>query len=717
VCGDGDPGPGEECDDGADNSDMNSCKSDCTNNFCGDGAVGPGEGCDDANDDDDDDCTNACALASCGDGDVAPTEQCDDGNPDNTDLCTDACTNAVCSDGFVQPTNSEECDDGVDNADNAACTSSCTAASCGDGAIYNTGDGTEQCDNGAENGPGKACLAHCELNRCGDGDLGPDEQCDDANDMGGDGCTADCKLEACGNDVLDPGEACDDGNAENDDDCTTACKAPVCGDGLLQPSKGETCDLAGQNSDDGACTLACLDAACGDGLIQANVEQCDDAANNGPGKACKADCALNVCGDGDVGPGEACDDGNGSNDDDCTNVCKGASCGDGFKQPGEQCDLGGTNSNNGACTLSCKLPVCGDTFIQPGEQCDDGNQSDTDPCLSTCVDATCGDAKVWQGVEQCDDGNASNNDACTNTCKTASCSDAFKNNAETDIDCGGPTCAKCDYGEMCLVPNDCLSGSCQNNICLDPTSCKQILQQNPQAQSGVYVIDPDGPGGQGPFQTRCDMVASGGGWTLVGSQVNADGRSWTSLATHSSVSAFGDVNTYTTADYKNVGWSTIPARNLLLRTEEYAVGWTNNVLADTAWGPWISSKYNANTCSKSFIGGTPAYSEVLTASQRNSFDIIVRALDDNAACFPTNNENALVSFTLQTCCWTMGLGNTPAGYPEWSTHDQSMLKASSIVPQACNPATYPCNPQGFLNVGTPCYDTSCKTKYASVWVR
>jgi cysteine-rich repeat protein len=71
----------------------------------------------------------------------------------------------------------------------------------------------------------------------------------------------------------------------------------------------------------------------------------------------QANCQQNVCGDGFVGPGEACDDGNGSNDDACTNVCKLATCGDGFKQPGEQCDLGGNNSNTGACTLACKLPV------------------------------------------------------------------------------------------------------------------------------------------------------------------------------------------------------------------------------------------------------------------------------------------------------------------------------------------------------------------------
>ncbi|HEY0132938.1 MAG TPA: fibrinogen-like YCDxxxxGGGW domain-containing protein, partial [Nannocystis sp.] len=375
------------------------------------------------------------------------------------------------------------------------------------------------------------------------------------------------------------------------------------------------------------------------------------------------------------------------------------------------------NSNTGACTLACKLPVCGDQFVQPPEQCDDGNLSDNDACLSTCKGATCGDGKVFQGQEQCDDGNQSNNDQCTVTCKTATCSDGFKNGAETDVDCGGPTCNKCELAKACLLPGDCQSGSCINGKCSDPTSCKQIKQGNPAAQSGFYTIDPDGPGGQAAFLARCDMVADGGGWTLIGSQVNADARAWTTLAIHTGASNFGDVNSYTTADYKNVGWATIPARNLLLRTEEYAVGWTNNVLQDTGFGPWINGKYNINMCSQQFIGGTPAYGENITASQRSIFDIAVRALDSNCECFPGCNENALVTFTLQSCCWTMGIGNAPQGQVTWSGHDQSLLKLSSLVAQACNPAVYPCNPQGFWNAGTPCYDTTCKTKYTSVWVR
>ena len=309
-CGNGQVEAGEECDNGADNADDKACTSECKANVCGDGKVGPGEGCDDGNQVDDDECNNMCAPATCGDGVVAPTEQCDDGNADDTDDCTSACTNATCSDGFIQPGVGEACDDGVDNAADAACTPDCQANACGDGYAW-TSNG-EECDDGPDNGPGKLCNAECKLGVCGDGDLGPGEQCDDGNLDAADGCSPTCVLEECGNKLPDPGEGCDDGkNGDQDDGCTDACQAPACGDGFVQASLMEQCDQGGNNSDSGACTLACKSATCGDGLVQANVEQCDDGqGNNGPGKACNAMCKANICGDGDKSPSEACDDGN-----------------------------------------------------------------------------------------------------------------------------------------------------------------------------------------------------------------------------------------------------------------------------------------------------------------------------------------------------------------------------------------------------------------------
>jgi len=45
--------------------------------------------------------------------------------------------------------------------------------------------------------------------------------------------------------------------------------------------------------------------------------------------------------------------------------------------------------------------------------------------------------------------------------------------------------------------------------------CNAIHASDPTFVSGTYRIDPDGPGGDDAYNVTCDMVASGGGWTIV----------------------------------------------------------------------------------------------------------------------------------------------------------------------------------------------------------
>jgi hypothetical protein len=47
----------------------------------------------------------------------------------------------------------------------------------------------------------------------------------------------------------------------------------------------------------------------------------------------------------------------------------------------------------------------------------------------------------------------------------ATCSDGVKNGSESDVDCGGPTCARCALGRGCVGAADCSTSHCVNNVC------------------------------------------------------------------------------------------------------------------------------------------------------------------------------------------------------------------------------------------------------------
>jgi len=83
-------------------------------------------------------------------------------------------------------------------------------------------------------------------------------------------------------------------------------------------------------------------------------------------------------------------------------------------QQGEACD-DANQVDTDDCLSTCQLATCGDGFVKANstEQCDDGNADDTDDCLSNCRIATCGDGIVKAGSsEHCDDGNELTGDGC-----------------------------------------------------------------------------------------------------------------------------------------------------------------------------------------------------------------------------------------------------------------------------------------------------------------
>ena len=191
-----------------------------------------------------------------------------------------------------------------------------------------------------------------------------------------------------------------------------------------------------------------------------------------------------LCGDAMVGPGEACDDGNASNTDECLDTCKLASCGDGFVQTGvEDCDDANADQTDD-CLADCTAPACGDGFVQAGvEMCDDGNALDSDGCVAGCVPNACGDGFLWDGVEGCDDGNVTPDDGCSATCSAATCGDGV---------------VQGDLGEECDDMN-----ADDTDACL--ATCKNATCGDGFVQAGVEQCDAGGMNNDntGPCRTNC----------------------------------------------------------------------------------------------------------------------------------------------------------------------------------------------------------------------
>jgi cysteine-rich repeat protein len=173
--------------------------------------------------------------------------------------------------------------------------------------------------------------------------------------------------------------------------------------------------------------------------------------------ACAADgetCIMDSCGDRLIDPGEQCDDGNKSDEDDCLSNCTMARCGDGLVNAQglnrEACDYGVSST---PCNLNCTIPACGDGMVTAStqEQCDSGSHENTANCDDDCTIPQCGDRHVNPAAgEECDDGNKSDNDDCLSTCKRSRCGDGQVNQAPGHAEAcdDGNTTAEeyCPYG-------------------------------------------------------------------------------------------------------------------------------------------------------------------------------------------------------------------------------------------------------------------------------
>jgi cysteine-rich repeat protein len=424
---------GEECDDGSLNSDErpNACRTDCKLAHCGDGVADMGEECDDGNKIDTDGCTNTCDATECGNGVLEPGEECDDGNDDDTDACPSTCLSAFCGDGFVHA-GVEECDDG-DIDDSNDCTSACLPARCGDGFAW---IGVEECDD-ANLSNEDACLNTCEDNTCGDGFLNVGvEECDNGTENRNepDRCRMTCMRPRCCDAIVDTGEACDDGNLDETDGCTTRCAPPGCGDGL--PGAGEQCDDGNMdNTDD--CLNSCMEATCGDGYVHSGVEDCDTmllvdctTSCGSSGKAPCAGCHIGTC----VPPVEAC---NGLDDDCDTAADNGYPCALTQVVP---CTTSCGTAGSGDCTANCQIPS-GAACLPPPESC---NGADDD-CDGACDDGfACCRGATGSCTTSC---GTTGTKICSSSCAWGACTPPAEACDGVDNNCDG----SCDEGYGCCA--------------------------------------------------------------------------------------------------------------------------------------------------------------------------------------------------------------------------------------------------------------------------
>jgi hypothetical protein len=168
-CGNGILELGEQCDNGANNSDIapDACRTTCRTAYCGDDVLDFGENCDDG-DSSERWCNNywsapTCTPNTCGNGypNGSPTtygksEACDDHNSVDGDTCRSDCGQDMTKCGNNVVDQGEQCDLGPTlNSDlpNKMCRKNCQVARCGDGIVDNLAVPPEQCDRNSGCGP------------------------------------------------------------------------------------------------------------------------------------------------------------------------------------------------------------------------------------------------------------------------------------------------------------------------------------------------------------------------------------------------------------------------------------------------------------------------------------------------------------------------------------------------------------------------------------
>src|SRR5690606_36436938 len=89
-------------------------------------------------------------------------------------------------------------------------------------------------------------------------------------------------------------------------------------------------------------------------------------------------------------------------------------------------------------------------------------------CQPSCLGQTCGDDGCGNSCGTCEAGIGCVENRCVDR---SICSDGEKNGEESDVDCGGRVCDRCETGKLCLVATDCETGYCENYVCEEVPTC------------------------------------------------------------------------------------------------------------------------------------------------------------------------------------------------------------------------------------------------------
>ena len=496
--------------------------AECLPGLCGNGVKDPLEACDDgALNGTYGHCGSGCKVSTaftCGDGFLAGNEQCDCGTP--TNFGTLPATSWAKSSGKCDVAN------GTYSATGKNCTAECKAPGpmCGDKVVN---DGSEKCDGntesyaGALNTDGTKCTAGvCPSPACTKGTI-----CTAGINIGtvcssNVGCPTDpqevCKADVCNaNKCSLSGKSCNKNSdcigkcsvsgkvCTQTSDCAGTCSTGLCANGT---NNNTAC------SQDSTCTGGgkCIGATLYD---LARTRTCKNYGNSLTPQSCLwinvtnpveygwGECAggPQQCGNGKPEGTEACDDGNNSNNDACTNACTANVCGDNYVNVGiESCDSGAANGSvcsaaYGAtcnfCNKFCQYktqsgPYCGDGTINGNEYCDGAAvpfqcfkaDQDKSEVQGTCDpkdegnQGTCPSGFTCRLVGACNGGSLFGENGKSCTPYTATSPKGMDNINNCDGYCSNLT--KDNKKFTCNHDADCVSSQGPGGTCLAAGSCQ-----------------------------------------------------------------------------------------------------------------------------------------------------------------------------------------------------------------------------------------------------